>query len=609
MTQKPTPPTPFSRFPNWLRLTIGAATVLAVLILAFSVVKGLRDGARLRETQQRQQVGILIQQALDFQSDGDSSAALEAYRQVLILDPENVNALDGIGALLSAGTVASTPIAPVAVAPTPTLPQTPLNPMTVVWADAQSLAGEGRWAEAIDRLLQVQAKQEQLKAELPSFDPQQVRDMLYTAYASLGMEKSNAGSLEEAVSLFDRALEIRPDEVQIRTVRDVTAQYVDALTYWFADWPRAIELLSRIYEGNPGYRDVRQKLQTAHLEYGASLSREGNWCEAADHYAQAIAVQNALGLEEKQVEFQILCDSGAGIEVAEDGTGAEGEGGTPSAPGGGVAVGGTGRILYSAVDPVDGRSRIFAQPVTANVRPVLLVEDASQPNLQPAGRRIAFRSTRGDLGGLGGSDPGTDLRIRFSTYIEDSLPSWNPAGDRIVFASNREGDRRWRIYVTWADGKGVAEVMDYGNGPSWHPSQDRIIYQGCDPSGNACGLWTMTSAATDRVPLTAQPGDTRPVWSPDGSYVLFMSRERHGNWEIYRLTVATGEVLRLTVNNSNDVLPTVSPDGSQLAFLSDRDGSWKLWLLPVGGGTPRALAAITGALSPDWSLHSIQWVR
>ena len=82
-----------------------------------------------------------------------------------------------------------------------------------------------------------------------------IRDRLYTAYASLGTEKSNEGSLEEAVSLFDRALEIRPNEVEIRTVRDVTAQYVDALTYWFADWPQAIELLSRA-DPAPGRRSL-----------------------------------------------------------------------------------------------------------------------------------------------------------------------------------------------------------------------------------------------------------------------------------------------------------------------------------------------------------------
>lgn len=613
--------TQLSRSSQTLRTTIAVTALIALLILAFAVIKGLRDGAKTRETQQRQQVAILLQQALDLRADGNAQAALEAYRRVLVVDPENKNALDGISDLLDAGTTdAPPPVTPVAVAPIPSAPETPLNPISVIWADANSLSTQGRWAEAIDRLLQVQARVDQLQAEDPEFDPQALRDMLYTAYASLGMEKSNAGSLEEAVSLFDRALDIRPDEVQIRTVRDVTAQYVDALTYWYADWPRAIELLSRIYAGNPSYRDVRQKLQEAHLEYGDSLSRTGAWCEAAEQYAQAITVQNALGLEQKQTEFQTLCDQGAGAPVAEGDNGAlagdadtgapigseSGTGGTGAAP---APAAGTGRILYSAVDPVDGRSRIFAQPVTANVRPVLLVEDASQPDLQPAGKRIAFRSTRGDLGGLGGFDPGTELRIRFSTFTEDSLPSWNPNGDRIVFASNREGDRRWRVYLTWADGKGVAEVLDFGNTPSWHPSQDRIAFQGCDPTGNRCGLWSMTAAAGDRLPLTQQPGDTRPAWSPDGALLFFMSRDRHGNWEIYRLSVADGAVTRMTTSNSNDVLPAVSPDGTQVAFLSDRDGSWKIWLMPVTGGAPSPLTTLAGTLSPDWSQHSVQWVR
>ncbi len=581
-----------SRFFWW---AVGLITVLGLAVLSFAVVRGYRDGLVRQQLQRQQQIAIHLQRAEDLRAEGDLEGALLEYQQVMVLDPENPDALAGMRQLLAGAEGGQAPGLPTPVQPTPT--PTPMNPLEVIWADAQALYNAGHWEAAIERLLQVQATD-------PNFHPDQVEEMLYTAYVSLGTEKSNAGRLEEAVNLFDKALALRPDAVEIRTVRDVTAQYVDALTYWYADWPQVIRLLDDLYQRNPNYRDVRQRLQKAHLEYGESLARQGDWCQAAEEYAAALAVLNAPGVAEKEGEYRLLCEQGASSpEALPSGTPGPETSGTP------VAVGslGTGRILYSSKDVVDGRYHIYAQPVTANVRPVSLVADAMQPALRGDGQRLAFRSTRGDLIGLGSFDPATDLRLRFTTFAEDHLPSWNPQGDRLVFASQREGDRRWRIYVAWADGQDNGSSLGFGQDPEWHPSQDRIVFRGCDDQGNRCGLWTMASDGTERAPLTLVPGDARPTWSPDGRYVVFMSPERDGNWELYRLEVATGVVVRMTSNPAIDGLPAVSPDGTRVAFLSNRDGSWKIWIKPISGGAAQPLSEITGVLE-DWLIHKLDWV-
>lgn len=580
---------------------VSLASALAVVILLFALVRGFQNGQRQSEAQRRQQIGIHLQSAKDYLADGKRREALAEYQKVLVLDAENQAAIDGIGSLLDDPNPAGQTPAPVAVPIGPTATPTSLNPLEAIWADAQALYQAGRWDEAIDRLLQV-------KATNPDFHADEVEEMLYTAYVSLGTEKSNAGSLEEAVNLFDKALALRPDAVEIRTVRDVTAQYVDALTYWYADWPRVIELLDQLYRRNPGYRDVQQRLQKAHLEYADSLARQGEWCTAAAQYQEARAVQEGPGLAEKQTEFQTLCDRSPAEAAAGEGTPTSAEAdATPEAstlPGGL----GTGRILYSSQDPVDGRYHIYAQPVTVSVRPVVLVEDAMQPALRDDGQRLAFRSMRGDIRGLGSYDPATGLRLRFTTFSEDSLPSWNPEGNRLVFASNREGDRRWRIYTAWADGNDNGSSLVFGQDPQWHPSADRIVYRGCDERGNGCGLWTMRSNGADPAPLTSVPGDARPVWSPDGRYVVFMSEERDGNWEIYRIDVSSGAIIRMTKDPGIDGLPTVSPDGSRIAFLSNRDGNWQIWIKPITGGAEQPLAPIQGDL-PNWLEHDIQWVK
>ncbi|RLT41030.1 MAG: hypothetical protein DWI57_07535 [Chloroflexi bacterium] len=606
------------RMPRIFWVMVSVSTLLAVAIILFLVLRGIQDGRIQSVAQRRQQIAILLQQAVDLRSDNNPREALIRYQEVLKLDGENDEAIAGIGELLDAPLTAA-PEAVVTPTPTPTpeLPAptaTSLNSLEGVWADARALYNAGRWADAIARLLQVRATDQ-------GFESAQVEEMLYTAYVSLGTEKSNSGSLEEAVNLFDKALALRPDAVETRTLRDVTAEYVDALTYLYADWPKVIELLEDLYQRNPNYRDVRQRLQDAHVEYADSLSRQNDWCAATQEYAAAIAVQNGPGLADKQSQAQLLCDT-APTPSAEDGTAVTQTGtpqpdvtGTPVAPAAPAAPAapvtgglGVGRILYSAQDLVNGQERVFAQPVTASVKPVVVVEDAAQPDLRSDGQRLVFRSTRGDQRGLGSFDPATGLRLRFTNFAEDSLSSWNPDGNRIAFASNREGDRRWRIYAAWADGNDSGTELGFGQEPEWHPSADLIVYRGCDNQGNGCGLWTMNSGGGDRLPLTSVPGDAHPVWSPDGRFVVFMSQERDGNWELYRVEVESGAIIRLTNSPAIDGIPAVSPDGSRIVFLSNRDGAWKLWIKPFAGGAEQPLAGLGGDVG-NWMEQKLQWVR
>jgi hypothetical protein len=45
-----------------------------------------------------------------------------------------------------------------------------------------------------------------------------------------------------------------------------------------------------------------------------------------------------------------------------------------------------------------------------------------------------------------------------------------------------------------------------------------------------------------------------------------------------------------------------------VAFMSDRDGFWRLWFVPLAGGEAQPLANIAGEL-PKWLEHGIQWIN
>ena len=83
---------------------------------------------------------------------------------------------------------------------------------------------------------------------------------------------------------------------------------------------------------------------------------------------------------------------------------------------------------------------------------------------------------------------------------------------------------------------------------------------------------------------------------------------RSGDWEIYVTDVVSGTAKRLTTSAGNDGLPIWSPDGNQIAFVSDRDGSWGVYVMSANGGEAVKVAD-WGEEHADWLIERIAWVR
>jgi len=653
-----------ARFPTWALWLCALITFVAAVLLILAIILGVRAGQQQLEIKRRQQVGLALQRALEYHAEGALPSAQTAYEAVLILDPNNSAALEGLAHIRQIGIVSPTRAAgltttvaitsPAAVAalttqPTVTvaLPLTAaqLTPTSAVTASqlmtqAEAAYAAGRWSESVNVL-------QEIRRLNPVYENQRVTELLFDAYINLATEKDNQNKLEEALALYEEALVLQPNAAEIRKEHQLIAEYLEVLTYRNINWERSITLLRTLYAQEPDYRDIQDRLQEALVAYGEERSEEAAPCDAADLLTEAITLAVTPGIIAQRDQYKAACDSGttlatgsatAGITVTGTVTKpgqiptaaktVEAEEAAPSttdttsnddAASDNAASGGAlsrGYILYSAVDATNGRSRIMRQgvgsaaltnaPATASA--TVMREDASQPAMRQDGQRLLFHNMRDDMAGLSAWDPATDLLLRFTNYAEDSLPTWSPQGNRLAFASNREGDRIWRIYTTWADGNGDATVLSIGEAPDWHPAQDTIVFRGCDDTGNRCGLWTINGSGGNRTPLTTVSADNRPTWSPDGRYVVFMSDGRDGNFELYRVDTATEQVLRLTTAPANDGLPAVSPDGRWVAFVSNREGGWKLWAVPIGGGAATVIAPIAGNLD-NWLNQDLQWIE
>jgi Leucine-rich repeat (LRR) protein len=101
-------------------------------------------------------------------------------------------------------------------------------------------------------------------------------------------------------------------------------------------------------------------------------------------------------------------------------------------------------------------------------------------------------------------------------------------------------------------------------------------------------------------------GDSSPAYSPDGEWLAFHS-DRDGDYEIYVMRADGSDVRQLTHNEVVDVGPTWSPDGTLIAFTAGEDyKSYGIYAVSAAGSPPVEVIDHGGAeSSPSWSAVGI----
>lgn len=235
-----------------------------------------------------------------------------------------------------------------------------------------------------------------------------------------------------------------------------------------------------------------------------------------------------------------------------------------------------------------------------------------QPSFQPGGHQIAMNGE-----GLPNQetifvvDLSEERPREVSANVEDSRPRWAPDGKQLIFFTSNV---RYIVHQLGIARDDVRHNLFYagtplfGRDPSWLPD-GRFVYNGCDDWAGStnCGLYiTDISGSTEPIRITDWAEDIAP--SGYGEHIAFSSN-RDGNWEIYIVKVDGTGLKRLTDNRANDGMPVWAPDGSLIAFVSDRDKIWAVWAIWPEGGEPFKLFDLGGRLGSDWLAEQISWAE
>lgn len=219
--------------------------------------------------------------------------------------------------------------------------------------------------------------------------------------------------------------------------------------------------------------------------------------------------------------------------------------------------------------------------------------EGDHPSFSPDGRKIVFASSNQIW--VMNSD-GTDQQ-QLTTLSQNITPAWSPDGTTIAFASDREGP--FQILVMSSGGGlqvNISNSSAHDSAPAWSPDGTKIAFVRSPPSLNPAlsisplgKIWTMSSSGGGQTQITTGvSNDGRPSFSPDGTTIAF-STNRDGNFEIYKIPATGGSATRLTNNPASDQNPAWAPDDSAIAFASDRNAGLKIWTIAPDGTNPTQL--------------------
>lgn len=260
------------------------------------------------------------------------------------------------------------------------------------------------------------------------------------------------------------------------------------------------------------------------------------------------------------------------------------------------------------------------------------------------GGHIAFLSNRdgNDEVYVMAADGGNVRRLTQTAAREDEV-AISADGRQVAYISRETGG--WEVY-TLALATGTRRRLTTSTASDWGPS--------FSPDGAWLAYFTTGASGTDDIYLMSPTGDNvrrltnhpamdvLPVFAPDGGTLYFNSDRAGAGYDLYRMNVDGSGVTRLTttagddwyhaispdgrllaftadghldlmlVDGSNrrtltrptgyqDVRPTFSPDGTRLAFASNRDDTWQIYVMDLDSGNLRQLTTGPGDnRAPSW---------
>ncbi len=224
---------------------------------------------------------------------------------------------------------------------------------------------------------------------------------------------------------------------------------------------------------------------------------------------------------------------------------------------------------------------------------------ALAPSWSPDGKNLVFTSYLRGTPALYLLTPQEGyLKLLWDKGGVNSSGTFSPDGKTVAFASSQDGNVD--IYSLSIEG-GKAERLTTAQGidtqPSWAPNGRQIAFTSTRSGSPQLFLMDADGSNVRRVSFGGLFHD-EAAWAYDGTRIACTTRDE-GTFQIATIDIVTGE-RRVIPAAGNNESPCFSPEGSMIAFESDRTGDPQIYITDANG-VPRQLTTQGRNHSPTWA--------
>jgi len=218
-----------------------------------------------------------------------------------------------------------------------------------------------------------------------------------------------------------------------------------------------------------------------------------------------------------------------------------------------------------------------------------------EPQISPDGTRVAYVSDVSGNNEIYVADVAGPGNVRLTTDPSiDFAPAWLHDGSAVVFSSERGGQRD--VWQVGQFGGGATLVVENAQYPAVSPDGTRIAFSRPDDSGELRVWVAPLEDVGDAAMLTTDEhglwDHLAACWSPDGRTICYASFS-----SLWTVPADGGEPRRITGDGWTGEGCAWSADGRHIYFDCWREGTLALWRVPAKGGNPRRMTQGTGSES------------
>ncbi|MTI30543.1 TolB family protein [Xanthovirga aplysinae] len=187
----------------------------------------------------------------------------------------------------------------------------------------------------------------------------------------------------------------------------------------------------------------------------------------------------------------------------------------------------------------------------------------------------------------------------------DGYTAWSPDGKQMAMYAYHDGGDTWSIHTMNIDGTNRKRLTHTKNvwdsSPTWSPDGRKIAFARAYTNTEGIWMeeiWIMNADGSEQTQIKPLKGGG-PFFTPDGKLLY------HANMLSYEICIADidgSNIVKLTNNEARELHPEISPDGKQIAFMSERDGSLQIYVMNADGSNQKRLTFnVPEAWGPSWS--------